>query len=686
MKKTAACFLFLAVLALMIYADVSGNRRMASRYLSLAVNAFSTGDYDAAEALVETGMSYDSSVPDFWYIKALEAQNRGGSRRELTEYLEKAVSCSDWVIYNGFNAKLMLARIYYEEGNYSGCQKLMTGSSGSGNAEACWLEASSLYELGRAKEAAEVIRYASSVFPDDGSFLELFFRKEYERSSKDGLDVPYKDLAGKGLTERFLKRIITDYEYNPDMLIYASFFAEADEGDILLSVYKACQPEESWNPFFIYASLKNGKGSEEELLNQYAELCGGVYTLDLLSMVAGEVKTLAGINRLNDMLSSFTGTLLVSLSNDDVYQLSCRYEYGMPAEVLYDGDADGITDWSVECTMGVPGNFISGDLSILYGSFPYVSHAYFNETGTSYSFVPYTETWSILEMQEHDIGLYGCTLPLPVLKEESPSYSEESALYNAWQIDMPAYGHDGDRIVFTVFEGSAVEAMYMQNDEELATGFFQNGMLQTRLVDMDGDGDKEVTESYVNVPFPDGSTEGLDESFSVNIPLRESLFAGFPYPYDIRLSELSIDTDGDNVDDYRELYGTDGSIRQMWGCRGDGSYDSAIMVSGDGRTEVSEFAYPLEDRMVSVTSYDGIPVSVKEGDLEYAMIHDQENDFYWIDSVPESDSMTPAVKAELDALSDGMYAIITYEENGIMVLARKAAGIYMGAIVEDNLQ
>ena len=58
--KKKVCFLLLVVLAASLFAATSGaGRNFALRYLNLAINAVSSGDYESADSLAVTGLSYD---------------------------------------------------------------------------------------------------------------------------------------------------------------------------------------------------------------------------------------------------------------------------------------------------------------------------------------------------------------------------------------------------------------------------------------------------------------------------------------------------------------------------------------------------------------------------------------------------------------------------------------------------
>ena len=215
MKKACCLILAFAAAAVLCAGTVAAGRTIATRYLNLAINAVSYGDYDSADSLAVTGLSYDETVADFWFIRAKAAVETGLPAKNAIEYLEKAVSLSDWLKYGSTNAIIMLAELYYETGSYNKCLSILQSASKFVVPEAYYLQAASLYAINKEKEARTVISFASSIFPDNAEFLTLFFKSEYEIIEKKGGAArvrPYKETPSGEVSGALLKRVYSVYE------------------------------------------------------------------------------------------------------------------------------------------------------------------------------------------------------------------------------------------------------------------------------------------------------------------------------------------------------------------------------------------------------------------------------------------------------------------------------------------
>ena len=177
--KKKVCFMMLVVLAASLFA-AAGNagRNFALRYLNLAINAVSSGDYESADALAVTGLSYDETVADFWYIRARAAAEKNEASKNIIEYLEKAVGYTDWLKYSSTNAVVMLADLYYKTGNFNQCLDILNDVSKNAMPEIYYLQAASLYAVGRVKEARNIISFSTSLYPENAEFVSLFFKSE----------------------------------------------------------------------------------------------------------------------------------------------------------------------------------------------------------------------------------------------------------------------------------------------------------------------------------------------------------------------------------------------------------------------------------------------------------------------------------------------------------------------------
>ncbi len=682
--KKKVCFLLLVVLAASLFAATSGaGRNFALRYLNLAINAVSSGDYESADSLAVTGLSYDETVADFWYIRAKAAAERNDASKNIIEYLEKAVAYKDWLKYSSTNAVVMLADLYYKTGNFNQCLDILNDVSKNAMPEIYYLQAASLYAVGSVKEARNIISFSTSLYPENAEFVSLFFKSEYDISSKTGSKLPYKDPPTGEISRKLLKRVYDLFEKSSDILLYAAFFADQEEASNLIKLYTAGTDLYGYNIFYPFASLKCGFLSESQAFDVYAKLAGDNFEYDMFKTMALEMKSDEAREHLLKILSSFSSTIKFSSCNNGVYDITCLYKYGRPEKIVYDKNNDGVVDWYIECDYGAPVSLVDEEhkVSVKYHSFPSIKTADFLATNTSYSFVPFTENWTPVLLEKTSFGSEEYPFFIPVLanipdhNNESIALSEEEALENAYQVKLPLPGGNKTEAVFSLFEKQPVSVKYYENGREYADAIFVDGLLSTRFVDMDRDGVKEIKEVYKVPAIVNDDTQKK---------LIDSLFGKIPYNHDLWLSELFIDTDGDSSLDYHTVYSEDGWTHTFWGVDETGGYEASYSENFDGSLRESQFFHPLEKVLITVVLRGEKLITVSVGKEVYSVFYDEENDFYWVYERPSTNDFVPEIKQLLDKNGSGLNVTAIYDlGDGSRVLAEKTCGVYFGVIVYE---
>ncbi len=681
-KKVCSLFLVFAAAAVFCAGTVSAGRTIAIRYLNLAINAVSYGDYDSADALAVTGLSYDETIADFWFIRAKAAAETGLPAKDSIAYLETAVSLTDWLNYNNTNAIIMLAELYYKTGSYNKCISVLQSASKYTLPQAYYLQAASLYAINREKEARTIISFSSSLFPDNAEFLTLFFKSEFNIIENNGGTVhsqPYRETPSGEVSTELLKRVYSVYEADPTLLLYAAFFAEPEESYNLIKLYTAGTDLYGYDIFYPYAALRCGFISETEAFSKYVEIADGVFNYDMLLSMASVIKSDEGKSKLLGFLSGFSGVINFSANKNTVYDLSCKYNYGRPDKIAYDRNNDGVIEWTVDCDYGTPVLFNDNEHNIVlkYHSFPSVKSADFANTGISYSFVPFSMNWTPLLMEKAPFGDVSNPFFIPVVKDglsEEPCINEDDAFSNANQTSFPL--ERGTTAVFSLYKGEPVRAVYYLNGTEYADAVFKNGVLTARNVDMDKDGIKEISEVYT-VPELEHSEEELKA-------IAEPVFGNMPYKHDVWLSELRIDTDGDSILDYKTVYSEDGWTHTFWGMDGLGGYESSYSENADKSLRESQFYHPLDKVLITAMLRGDKLITVSIGKVVYSVFYDETNDFYWVFEKPENDSFVPEIKQKLDEKGSGLNVTIIYNiDSEKYVVAEKTCGVYFGVLLYE---
>ena len=632
--KKKACFLLLAFVIFSSLFAVTGNagRSFALRYLNLAINAVSSGDYETADSLSVTGLSYDETVADFWFIRAKAAAERNDASKNIIEYLEKAVGYTDWLKYSSTNAVVMLADLYYKTGSYSKCIDILKDASKYAMPEVYYLQAASLYAIGRVKEARTIISLSTSLYPDNAEFVSLFFKNEYEICAKYGASVPYissylMDSSISELVRSLLKRVYDLFEKSSDILLYAAFFAELEEATNLIKLYSAGTDVYGYDIFYPFAALKCGFLSESQAFDVYTKLAGDDFEYDMFRKMALEMKSDEARAHLFQILSSLSSTIKFSSCNNGVYDITCSYKYGRPEKIVYDRNDDGIVEWYVVCDYGAPVSLVDEEhkVSLTYHSFPSIKTADFLSTSASYSFVPFNENWTPVLLEKAPFGSAENPFFIPVLanitddSDETAVFSETEALENAYQVKLPLPGGNKSEAVFSLFEKQLVSAAYFEGGVEYADAVFEGGLLSFRNVDMDRDGVKEMKEMY-RVPYSVSDATAQKK-------LLDSLFGKLPYNHDLWLSELFIDTDADSLFDYHTVYSEDGWTHTFWEVDETGRYEASYSENFDGSLKEAQFFHPLEKVLITVMMRGEKLITVSVGKEIYSVFYDEANDF-----------------------------------------------------------
>lgn len=678
MRKKVSLLLIIAIAVSLLPAATNAGRSLASKYLNLAINAISSDDYENADSLALTGISYDETVADFWYIRAKAAEGRNASSKEIISFLEKAAELTDWLKFSRTNSVLMLADLYYKTGLYEPCLELLLTISDLALPEYYYLEAAACYAVGNLQLARSVISLATSIYPDKAEYLSLFFKNEFEICDKAGSSLPYKETPAGDISKALLKRVTSLYEQSPDILLYGSFFVEEEEALAFMKLYSAETDLYGFDIFYPYAALMCGYLTEKEALEAYVKIADRVFDYGMLSRMASVIKTEEGLSSFQSFLYDFDDKILFSSANNSVYDLSCLYSYGRPLEISYDRNCDGSVEWHMECDYGTPISLLNYEeaFSLKYYSFPYLKNLDFSNTGFSYSFVPYSQEWTPVLIEKASFSPEENPFFIPVLPEEEALLAENDFLKNANSFSFPMDYNSGLTASFSIFDEIPLKATYFEDGEEIAQAFFSEGVLSSRAVDMDRDGQKEVLEIY-SIPEEAKNEEAQKE-------LYESLFGRMPYKYDIWLSELFIDTDGDSAYDYRTVYSEDGWTHTFWGIDGRGYYEASYSENADKSLRETQFFNPLEKNLVTAVFRDDRLLTVTVGEEIYSVYYDAENDFYWVYEKSDVGSIIPDIKAMLDDKGNGLNAtVIKQLDDNKKVLACKTCGVYFGVMIYE---
>ena len=220
------------------------NKNTALRYLKLSQDYVLKSDWNSLLSNVEIGLTYDSSIADLWYVKALGLSQLEKEPYLIVDCLEKSLE-RKWYSYNENNAKILLSDFYYHTMEYEKALNLLTSRGLTLNSDALKIKAKIYYITGDISKARETIDVAWRMFPTDSDFPVIFFTFEKVNDvvleKSENISSVSSQLFVE-LRDTFLS-LIYDYtsvrnRINQDVLLLASSFAQFDEGTKLLKIYK----------------------------------------------------------------------------------------------------------------------------------------------------------------------------------------------------------------------------------------------------------------------------------------------------------------------------------------------------------------------------------------------------------------------------------------------------------------
>ncbi|MBR1722926.1 MAG: hypothetical protein IJ727_10665, partial [Treponema sp.] len=200
---------------------------------------------------------------------------------------------------------------------------------------------------------------------------------------------------------------------------------------------------------------------------------------------------------------------------------------------------------------------------------------------------------------------------------------------------------------------------------------FENGIPVQRKVDMNGDGLFETVEYYAYAK--DGNE--VFSSAAEELQVMTNLFGSPSSGTGFYIKKITLDRNGDTIPDFTEEYlaGNKGDKVagkiSSWDTNDDGSWDvQYIKYPSSDKSKLLEeakFHQPLSNSVVTVTSENGIPSFVKEGEKVLSVTRGEEPNFYWISKADGKES-EKIISEKINQIGEqGVSTIVDVEGIGI---------------------
>ncbi|MDY4833415.1 MAG: hypothetical protein SO161_12945, partial [Treponema sp.] len=243
-----------------------------------------------------------------------------------------------------------------------------------------------------------------------------------------------------------------------------------------------------------------------------------------------------------------------------------------------------------------------------------------------------------VELKKNDVfGMLGLDFYIPFFSNPQIFLPDFETLYqNAISIEYPVKERENAKVIYTVFKGNIISAVFLQNEKNYAFCNFSN-IPFGRAVDFDDDGVYETLEQYdLILENPDASSL-YEPEFLTSIFGENFLHQMINENKKIYLKKISIDRNSNHFYEYAEEYLSDNGKISFWDNNDDGIIDSKHtrfpQKNGESLQEESVF-YDKDGKMiVSIIFVDKTPIKMFESDKEVLINAGENKNFYWIEDV-----------------------------------------------------
>ena len=629
------------------------NKNTAVRCLKLAENCLMSRDWNNALKQAELGLSYDDSISDLIYVKAAALMNMNSKKADVLSQINKAFELDNWVNNKKNGARILYADLLSDTGKYEDSMNLLDSQPFIFSADAEFIRIKNMYRMGTSQSIENArlkLNSAIRIYPSDSRFANLFFMFEMallQNYAILGINYEIPDIV-KTVANYYISKL-PDYDgKNLELELLASFFASSDMQNRLVRAIDS--KEQTVHPLLAVAGLQVGLYSEKRAVELFFETVENTFCLSDLEFLTLHLRDSEVSDFLMEKLLNYDGFVYVDCDFDLQNEVVIEYKTGRPLNINCDFDNDGNQDFYAKCDFGSPEivQLQGENISVYYQEYPFVSkiilhdnsktdevqqnkQTVLNYFGKEFSFAP-------VELKENDVfGMLGLDFYVPVFTNTQFSLPDFDSLYkNAISVEYPVKERENAKVVYTVFQGELISAVFLQNEKNYAFCNFSN-IPFGRAVDFDDDGVYETLEQYdLILENPDASSL-YEPEFLTSIFGENFLHQMINENKKIYLQKISIDRNSNHFYEYAEEYLSDNGKISFWDNNDDGIIDSKHtrfpQKNGESLQEESVF-YDKDGKMiVSIIFVDKTPIKMFESNAEVLINAGENKNFYWIEDV-----------------------------------------------------
>ncbi len=646
----------------------SASRRTAERCLKLSENYLLAGDTEAALNQAELALSYDDSISDLYYIKAVCLKNKGESVRRVMELSEAAKEKNTWIGYNEKGNRILLADLLSDTGSYDEALAELDHTPFVFSADAEAIRVKTYYRQGTDESllrAREKINSARRIYKGDLRFVNLFYNFEFARVLQRGKSyIPeVKVLQIADVLSQELKNYSN---LSAEVESLSLFFTGFTDSEKQIRGLKAFNAAGKSDVLFPVTALMSGYWNEEKAFSEFFNFASKSVSVDLLEYFVSLIETSEVTEKLYECLNAYEGVLYVDVNKDLQWELEISYERGRPQYVQFDAENDGIEDLYGVMDYGelLSVNIKPLETELFYSDFPYLGRAnvHYESSLVFFDFAKEAVAYSPLKFEvyfEEKFPGKENKFYIPAVKSSWKDLSNLDYLANATFIKLQSAERENSFVTYSLLDGNVISAVYVADGKVYASADFVNSLPVDRYADYDNDGVFETHEIFTEYTEDNKNLFAEQDFLFVN-----NLFPFFRFSESVFLSVVEIDSDNDNVPEYREYFREKGGKTSVW-VKSDGrteSYSRFPRNENDPLVEESVFVVGQDRDTVSVLVVDGEPSSVKINDRSFKVFKGELPDLYWIEENGNGDIEVLVAKK------------IQAEENGVVISVEKDNG------------
>lgn len=629
------------------------NKNTAVRCLKLAENCLMSRDWNNALKQAELGLSYDDSISDLIYVKAAALMNMNSKKADVLGQINKAFELDNWVNNKKNGARILYADLLSDTGKYEDSMNLLDSQPFIFSADAEFIRIKNMYRMGTSQSIENArlkLNSAIRIYPSDSRFANLFFMFEMvllQNYAVLGINYEIPDIV-KTIANYYISKL-PDYDgKNLELELLASFFASSDMQNRLVRAIDS--KEQTVHPLLAVAGLQVGLYSEKKAVELFFETVENAFCLSDLEFLTLHLRDSEVSDFLMEKLLNYDGFVYVDGDFDLQNEVIIEYKTGRPLNINCDFDNDGNQDFYAKCDFGSPEivQLQGENISVYYEEYPFVSkiilhdnsktdevqqnkQTVLNYFGKEFSFAP-------VELKENDVfGMLGLDFYVPVFTNTQFSLPDFDSLYkNAISVEYPVKERENAKVVYTVFQGKTISAVFLQNEKNYAFCNFSN-IPFGRAVDFDDDGVYETLEQYDLILENPDANSLYEPEFLTSIFGENFLHQMINENKKIYLQKISIDRNSNHFYEYAEEYLSDNGKISFWDNNDDGIIDSKhtrFPQKNDESLQEESVFYDKDGKMiVSIIFVDKTPIKMFESDKEVLINAGENKNFYWIEDV-----------------------------------------------------